>query len=347
LKEAGFVGVMLTPILKGEQTSLKALKGTSFAIDASIEIHQFLALVRKRDGSLFTDSEGRVTSHLIGLLTRTSRLIADFDMKPVFIFDGRPNSLKTRTIESRREARKKAEVEYAEAVSKKDYAKAWSKAVMTGRVTGLVLDDSKRLLTLMGIPWLEALEDAEAQASYMAARGDVWAVGSKDYDCLLYGAPILARYLTLTGREWLPAQQRSRPLIPELIKLAENLAILRITREQLVDLAILVGTDFNHGVRGIGPKKALKLVQDYGSIERMPEDIRLKLTEDLDQVRQVFLNPRVLENYVLKRSPPDRDGLVKFLSEERDFNKQRVERLIGRLIREYENTRAGLENWLN
>jgi flap endonuclease-1 len=347
LKEAGFVGVMLTPILKREQTSLKALKGTSFAIDASIEIHQFLALVRKRDGSLFTDSEGRVTSHLIGLLTRTSRLIADFDMKPVFIFDGRPNSLKTRTIESRREARKKAEVEYAEAVSKKDYAKAWSKAVMTGRVTGSVLDDSKRLLTLMGIPWLEALEDAEAQASYMAARGDVWAVGSKDYDCLLYGAPILARYLTLTGREWLPAQQRSRPLIPELIKLAENLAILRITREQLVDLAILVGTDFNHGVRGIGPKKALKLVQDYRSIERMPEDIRLKLTEDLDQVRQVFLNPRVLENYVLKRSPPDPEGLVKFLSEERDFNKQRVERLIGRIIRKNENTRAGLENWLN
>jgi flap endonuclease-1 len=347
LKEAGFVGVMLTPILKREQTSLRALKGTSFAIDASIEIHQFLALVRKRDGSLFTDSEGRVTSHLIGLLTRTSRLIADFDMKPVFIFDGRPNSLKRRTIEMRRDARKKAEVEYAEAVSKKDYAKAWSRAVMTGRVTGSVLDDSKRLLTLMGIPWLEALEDAEAQASYMAARGDVWAVGSKDYDCLLYGAPILARYLTLTGREWLPAQQRSRPLIPELIKLAENLAILRITREQLVDLAILVGTDFNHGVRGIGPKKALKLVQDYGSIERMPEDIRLKLTEDLDQVRQVFLNPRVLENYVLKRSPTDRDGLVKFLSEERDFNKQRVERLIGRLIRKNENTRAGLENWLN
>jgi flap endonuclease-1 len=100
-------------------------------------------------------------------------------------------------------------------------------------------------------------------------------------------------------------------------------------------------------VRGIGPKKALKLFQDYGSIERMPEDIRLKLTEDLDQVRQVFLNPRVLENYVLRRSPPDRDGLVEFLSEERNFNKQRVERLIGRLIRKNENTSVGLENWLN
>ena len=339
--------MMLTPILKREQTSLKALKGTSFAIDASIEIHQFLALVRKRDGSLFSDSQGRVTSHLIGLLTRTSRLIADFDMKPVFVFDGKPNPLKRRTIEMRREARKKAEAEYVEAVSKKDYAKAWSKAVMTGRVTGSVLDDSKHLLTLMGIPWLEALEDAEAQASYMAARGDVWAVGSKDYDCLLYGAPILARYLTLTGREWLPAQRRSRPLIPELIRLSENLALLGITREQLVDLAILVGTDFNQGVKGIGPKKALKIVRDYGSIEKMPEEMRSKLTEDLNNVRQVFLKPRVLEKYLLKRSPPDRDGLIKFLSEERGFNKERVERLTERLTRRSEKTDAGLENWLN
>src|SRR3989442_80424 len=202
------LGVVLTPILKREQTRLKAFKGTSFAIDASIEIHQFLALVRKRDGSLFTDSQGRVTSHLIGLFTRTSRLIADFDMKPVFVFDGKPNPMKRRTIEMRREARKKAEVEYVEAVSKKDYAKAWSKAVMTGGVTGSILDDSKRLLTLMGIPCIEALEDAEAQASYMAARGEVWPGGSKAYDCLLYGAPILARYLTLTGRERLTAQQR-------------------------------------------------------------------------------------------------------------------------------------------
>ena len=341
------MGVMLTPILKREQTSLKALKGTSFAIDASIEIHQFLALVRKRDGSLFSDSQGRVTSHLIGLLTRTSRLIADFDMKPVFIFDGKPNPLKRRTIEMRRDARKKAEAEYVEAVSKKDYSKAWSKAVMTGRVTGLVLEDSKHLLTLMGIPWLEALEDAEAQASFMAARGDVWAVGSKDYDCLLYGAPILARYLTLTGREWLPAQRRSRPLIPELIRLSENLALLGITREQLVDLAILVGTDFNQGVKGIGPKKALKLVHDYGSIEQMPEEIRSKLTEDLNNVRQVFLKPRVLEKYLLKRSPPDRDGLIRFLSEERGFNKERVERLTERLTRRSEITDAGLDNWLN
>src|SRR3989441_7369886 len=337
---------MLTPILKREQTTLKALKGASFAIDASIEIHQFLALVRKRDGTLFTDRQGRVTSHLIGLLTRTSRLIADFDMKPVFVFDGRPNPLKRGTLEMRREATKKAEIEYSDAVSKKDHAKAWSKAVMTGHLTGSILDDAKRLLMLMGIPWLEALEDAEAQASYMAAKGEVWAVGSKDYDCLLYGAPVLARYLTLTGREWLPAQRRSRPLIPELIKLSENLALLGISREQLVDLAILVGTDFNQGVKGIGPKKALKLILNHGSIEQMPDEIRSKLTDDLNSVRHVFVKPRVIKKYLLRRPPPDRHELVKFLSEERGFNKERVERLTERLTRRSAETDAGLENWL-
>src|SRR5260370_19905552 len=218
---------------------------------------------------------------------------------------------------------------------------------MNGRVTGSLLDDAKRLLTLMGIPWLEALEDAEAQASYMAARGDVWAVGSKDYDCLLYGAPVLARYLTLTGREWLPAQRRSRLLTPELIKLSENLALLDISREQLVDLAILIGTDFNQGVRGIGPKKALKLVHQYGSIEQIPGEFRSKLKEDLHSVRQIFLKPRSLEKYTLRMSPPDRDGLVEFLSGERGFNRERVERLAERLTRTKENVDAGLGQWLN
>src|SRR5437879_9830666 len=152
----------------------------------------------------------------------------------------------------------------------------------------------------MGIPWLEALEDGEAQASFMAAKGDVWAVGSKDYDCLLFGAPILARYLTLTGREYLPSKKSSRPLIPELVKLAENLQTLGITREQLVDLALLVGTDFNEGVMGIGPKKGLALIRKYGVAEKLPEEIRSELPEDLNGVRNIFLPARVLQNYSLQ-----------------------------------------------
>ncbi len=340
------MGVLLTPILKREQTSFKALYGKSFAVDASIELHQFLALIRKPDGRLFTDPKGRVTSHLIGLLTRTSRLVTDYELHPIFVFDGRPNPLKKATIEARRKVQQKAQTEYAQAIAAKDYSQAWSKVVMTGRVTGDVLADAKRLLSLMGIPWLEALEDGEAQASFMAAKGDVWAVGSKDYDCLLFGAPILARYLTLTGREYLPSKKTSRPLIPELVKLADNLEALGISREQLVDLALLVGTDFNEGVMGIGPKKGLALVRKYGAAEKFPEEVRSGLPSDLDRVRSIFLRPRVLENYSLKRGRPDPDGVIEFLCEERAFARDRVQKVMDRLVESQAESDSQLGKWL-
>ncbi len=342
-----FLGVLLTPILKREQTSLRALKGRSFAIDASIDLHRFLALIRKSDGTLFTDESGHVTSHLIGLLSWTSRLITDYTMRLVFVFDGPPNPLKKKTLEARRRARQKAEVEYSEAADRGDYSRAWSKAVMTGRVTSEVLLDAKRMLTLMGVPWLEAIDDAEAQASHMAAKQEVWAVGSKDYDSLLYGAPILARYLSIAGQEFLPAQRRMRRLVPELVSLSENLEMLRIAREQLVDLAILVGTDFNEGIRGIGPKKALSLVKKYGSLEQLPDEIKRQLPAGLEDVRNLFFHPKVQESYEIEASPPDSEGLVRFLVEERAFSQDRVTRVVERLVYAYKHRESGLTKWLN
>jgi len=342
------LGVLLTPILKREQTSLKALKGRSFAIDASIELHRFLALIRKPDGALFTDQSEHVTSHLIGLLSWTSRLITEYSMSLIFVFDGPPNPMKQKTMEARRRARQKAEVEYSEAATRGDYSRAWSKAVMTGRVTGEVLSDAKRMLTLMGVPWLEAIDDAEAQASYMAAKGAVWAVGSKDYDSLLYGTPILARYLSIAGQEFLPSQRRMRRLVPELVKLSENLEELGITREQLVDLAILVGTDFSEGVRGIGPKRALSIVRRYGSLEHLPDETRRQLPADLDDIRNLFLHPNVLEAYSLEAPPPPNpEGLVTFLVRERAFSQDRVTRVAERLVYVYKHRESGLAKWLN
>lgn len=339
------MGVLLTPILKREQTSFKALYAKSFAIDASIELHQFLAIIRKRDGSLFTDANGIVTSHLIGLLTRTSRLVTEYRLRPVFVFDGRPNQLKKRTIEARRAVQQKAQEEYRQAIADRDYSRAWSKVVMTGRLTGEIVADTKRLLTLMGIPWLEALEDGEAQASFMASRGDVWAVGSKDYDCLLFGAPILARYLTLTGREYLPSQKSSRRLIPELVRLSENLDALEISREQLVDIALLIGTDFNEGVSGIGPKKALTLIRKHGAADRLPSEVRDQLPQNLDEVREIFLHPRVHTDYSLKKNRPDRNGLISFLCGERGFSERRVRDVADRLFEAESKTDAQLGDW--
>src|SRR5204863_2858772 len=166
-------------------------------------------------------------------------------------------------LERRRMIRERYEAERDEALRAGDLATAYSKATMTSRLTREMIGEARELLRLLGVPTVQAPSEAEAQAAHMAAANAVWAAGSKDYDSLLFGAPRVVRFLTISGREFLPAQGAFRPIVPELIDLPQFLAALAITREQLVDLGILVGTDFNDGVKGIGPKKALKLVQEF------------------------------------------------------------------------------------
>jgi flap endonuclease-1 len=162
------LGVNLTPIIVSRIIDLNTLRRRVLAVDAFNVFHQFLALIRTPDGSPLTDSRGQVTSHLVGLAFRTTRLIADYRIKPVFIFDGVPPPLKRAEVEKRRSIRRRAEEEYAEAFKAGDLSTAFSKAVMTGRLTKDLIDDAKRLLTLLGVPWIQAPGEGEAQAAYMA-----------------------------------------------------------------------------------------------------------------------------------------------------------------------------------
>src|SRR5689334_20805660 len=268
------MGVFLTPIVVKQEVALKDLHGRRLAVDGNGELYQFLALIRLRDGTPLKDSHGRITSHLSGLFYRTTRLIADHRMELVFVFDGKPPMLKAAEINRRRSIKEKYETEHAQAVLDGDFAKAYSKATMTSRLSREMIAEARELLQLLGIPVIQAPSEGEAQAAHMAVRGDVWAAASKDYDCLLFGTPRLLRFLTISGKEFLPGKGVSRTIVPEVIETPSMLADYGITREQLIDLAMLVGTDFNEGVKGIGPKKALKLVKDFGSIENMPSEVR-------------------------------------------------------------------------
>lgn len=325
------MGVLLTPIIAKRVVTLGALKGRSFAVDAFNQLHQFLAIIRGRDGSPLTDSEGRVTSHLVGLAYRTSRLIADYSLDLVFVFDGSPPKLKEDEVYARRRARERAERDYEEALERGDLATAYSKAVMTGRLTSEGIDDAKRLLSLLGIPWVQAAGEGEAQAAYMCMKGDVWAVNSRDYDSLLFGAPRLVRYLTIQGEEWLPSKGRSRRLEPEVIELEELLTHLGITRSQLIDMAILIGTDFNRGVKGIGPKTALKLIRKHGSLDELPRDIREKLPDTVEDIRLIFMEAQVAEDYNVKPGRLMEEELYDFLYGERGFSRRGVETVVRRI----------------
>jgi flap endonuclease-1 len=330
------VGIILTPIITKEVTPLADLAGRTLAVDGNGELYQFLALIRLRDGTPLKDSKGRVTSHLSGLFYRTTRLIAEYSLKLVFVFDGAPPALKAGEVEKRRAVKKKYEADHAAAIARGDMADAYSKATMTSRLSRDMVGEARELLRLMGVPTVQAPSEGEAQAAHMASMSpDIWA-SSKDYDSLLFGAPRLVRFLTISGKEFLPSQGTFRPIVPETIMLEPLLASWGITRELLVDLAILVGTDFNPGIKGIGPKKALALVQRHGRIEDMPADIRDAAgdRQTIDAVRRIFLHPEVTDTFDVRQGEPDLAGIVSFLCDEREFGKDRVNAALERTFRE-------------
>jgi flap endonuclease-1 len=215
-------------------------------------------------------------------------------------------------------------------------------------MTQPMVEDAKYLLRLLGIPFVQAPSEAEAQCAYMTLKADVWGTSSKDYDSLLFGAPRLLRYLTISGREFLPSKGVSRPLKPELIELEKCLAHWNISREGLVDLAILVGTDFNDGLKGIGPKKALDLVQKHGRIENLSDEMKSKIeAQNLEEVRKFFLQPAVTDDYSLRYGDLQEDELYNFLCVERAFSAERVATVIQRMKGFYAvKKQAELKKWL-
>jgi flap endonuclease-1 len=329
------VGVLLTPIIAKQAVTLDELSGKTLAVDGNGELYQFLALIRLRDGTPLRDSKGRITSHLAGLFYRTTRLIADYALRLVFVFDGPPPALKAAELSRRREIKVRFEAERAAALREGDLARAYSKATMTSKLTREMVAEACELLRLLGIPTVQAPSEGEAQAAHMAARRAVWAAASKDYDAVLFGAPRLLRFLTISGREFLPSRSAFRPIVPELITLDHLLATLQITREQLIDLAILVGTDFNDGVKGIGPKKALMLVRQHRCIENMPEEIRRQAgtAETVDEIRRIYLSPLVTDEYDVARRDPDLPGVLDLLCREHEFARERVTSALDRAFK--------------
>ncbi|MCD6512988.1 MAG: flap endonuclease-1 [Thermoplasmata archaeon] len=313
------MGVDLKPLADIRKIDMQELKGSIVAVDAFNTLHQFLSIIRQRDGTPLKDSMGRVTSHLSGILYRTANLVEN-GIKPVYVFDGKPHPLKMHTIQRRNEIRKEAEKEWKEAVKRGDMEEAFKKAQRSSRINEEIVKEAKALLGILGIPYIQAPGEGEAQAAYMASRGDVDAVASQDFDSLLFGSPVLVRNLAVTGKRKLPDKHIWVNVHVEKIELGRLLETHGITREQLVDIAILIGTDFNEGIKGIGPKKALVLIKKYGKIENIPE----LAIEGYDEVRKIFLEPDVTGDYTMEWKEVDEEELIKFMCDEHDFSVDRV-----------------------
>ena len=326
------MGVKLKDIVEPESISFKDLEGRVVSIDAFNTLYQFLSTIRQRDGRPLTDENGNVTSHLSGILYRNSAMV-EKGIKPIYIFDGKAPELKSETQAKRREIRDEAEQIYKEALKAGDTEKARKFAMRSSKLSPEIIESSKKLLTCMGIPYVEAKGEGEAQAAYLVANGDAYAVASQDYDCLLFGAKRVVRNLAVS----------SNLGNLEYYQLDKVLRQLNITRDELVDMGILIGTDFCDGLKGVGAKTALKLARN-GQLKEKLVELQEQSSHDLDEVRDIFLKHNVNTDYKIKWEKPQKDKIIEFLCYEHGFSEDRVSKASDRL-KNLSSSQGSLDAW--
>jgi flap endonuclease-1 len=324
------MGVNLREIVETQETEMESLNGKVVAIDALNIIYQFLSIIRDRfTGEPLKDSQGNITSHLSGLFYRVTRMMEN-SITPVFIFDGKPPDFKKGTQEERQKIKDEAQKKLEEAIKAGDREKIRLYAQQTSRVTGDMLDGAKKLLQAMGIQYVDAPSEGEAQASYMNRRGLVYACGSQDWDSLLFGSPILIRNLASTGKRKLPGKETYVNVNPEMIDLGRTLSSLGISQEQLIIIGMLVGTDYNPGgVKGLGPKKALDIVKEKKTLDAVIAQTGGEFDTPAHKIFDFFRKPPVTDVKIAPGTPdPEK---VRSLLLEHDFSEERINRTLEKL----------------
>lgn len=339
------MGLNLKDLVVREKTTLEAFSNKVIAIDAYNAIYQFLASIRGPDGLQLSDSEGRITSHLSGLLYRNVNFLS-LGIKPVYVFDGKPPSLKTAEIERRKQIKKDATVKYEKAIAEGNMEDARKFAQQTTSMKDGMVKESKQLLSYFGIPYIEAPSEGEATAAHLTNTGLAYAAASQDFDSILCGAKRLVRNFTNSGRRKIPNRNTYIDILPEIIETQKTLDDLGITREGLIDVGILIGTDFNpSGFERIGPKTALKMIKQYSRLEDIPQ-IQEQLQEiDYQQIREIFLHPKVADVDEIVFGETDYNGITSYLVKERSFSEDRVLSTLNRLKKALERKSQNLDQW--
>ena len=337
------MGVDIGELVDRKEITFQDLNDKEIAIDSMNVLYQFLSIIRQRDGTPLKDSSGNITSHLSGLFYRNIKLLEN-NVRPVYIFDGDAPDLKEKETTRRRKERKKAREEWEKLKEQGKVSEAYSKATQSSKLTSDMVKESKQLLDAMGIPYVQAPSEGEAQAAYMTQKNDIYAVGSQDWDCLLFEAQRMAR--NLTSRRTRKTSGGGRKKIhPELITLEQVLEQLEITQEKLIWMGILIGTDFNpDGVHGIGPKTGLKLVREYDNFQDLLDDEKVEWESEADpeKILEFLENPPVQEDVSYSFEDPDREKIIDLLVEKRDFSQDRVESKIDDLEKAQESRQSGL-----
>ncbi len=344
------MGLKIKDILTKQEISFKDLKGKILAVDSMNILYQFLTTIRGPTGMTLTNSSGEVTSHLIGLFNRTTSLMQEC-MKLCFVFDGKAPDLKTQTKEARAAVKKEASVLLQEAQEAGDEAAMRKYSARTTTLTKEMILEAQELITLLGLPIIQAPSEGEAQTAYMSKKGDVYASVSQDYDNLVFGCSRLVRNLSIAGKRKKTSALAYETIQPQLFLLDENLTEMGIDRNQLIVLAILVGTDYNpKGVKGIGQKKALKLVKEFkGRFDELFDHVEWSNYYDISwkEIFDVIKHIPVTDKYTLEWKPVQYEKLVTFLVEKHEFSEDRVRAKLDKLVAQKEKlSQTGLGSFM-
>jgi len=303
-----------------KETDMKTYFGRKVAIDASMSLYQFLIAVRS-EGAQLTSVDGETTSHLVGIFYRTIRLLEN-GIKPVYVFDGKPPEMKSGELGKRMEKRAEAQKALDKATEAGDAAEVDKFTKRLVKVTRHHSDEAKQLLSLMGVPYIEAPCEAEAQCAALVKAGKVFATATEDMDALTFGSNVLLRHLTFSEARKIPIQE---------IHFNKVLEALELNNNEFIDFCILMGCDYTDSIRGVGPKKSIELIKKHRSIEEILKNLdkdKYPPPENWNYqgARDLFLNPEVAdsENIELKWNEPDEEGMVKFLCGDRQFSEDRV-----------------------
>jgi len=334
------MGINISQIIPKKDISLDDLKNKKLAVDASQMLYQFLSSIRQPDGTPLMDSNENITSHLMGISTRIPNLM-EKKLKLAFVFDGKPPLLKIHEKEKREHRKQLAEERLEKAKEEGDEESMLRYSKQTSRLSFKMSDEAKELIKAFGLPVIQAPSEAEAQCSFMAEKEDVYAVVSTDHDCLLYNAPRLIKNLTISQRRKI--RNTYVTTNPELIELKQVLNELNINQDQLIVMAIMIGTDYNLGIKGIGPKTALKLVKQNKNFDNLFKE--LKPDFDWKKIYATFKSMPIIKDYQLKWSEINEDKIKKILVDRHDFSEERVDRMLERVTKKKKHQK-GLSSFL-
>lgn len=322
------MGLQIGDIVPRRAVEFKELKGKTLAVDAFNAIYQFLSSIRQPDGTSLMDSSGRVTSHLSGLFYRNVALLAE-GIKLIYVFDGAYNPLKAKTQEMRQEAKAAMREKYEEAKDDEDVDGMGKYGASLSRLDSVMIAESKELLEALGIAVVQAPGEGEMQAAALVQDGQAYAVASQDYDALVIGSRLIQNVTLSRTRK---TRSGTIYISPEIIEYEKVLNELRIDSDQLICLAILVGTDFNPGgVRGIGPKKALSLVQQKKYPVSIFKEMEGRMDFNWQDIFEIFKKPNVARRLEVEFPRIDEAKVKEILVERHDFSPERVEKQLEKL----------------